>query len=379
MKARANPNWRELSARHPAGAVNLFRGLARTGGRIESSRLALLGRAGCKGEELDAMLGELIALSWLTKRERSICPCCQQPLEEPLPDDGLCPRCHRALVDCDGPATEVIYLHEAPPPRIVDWVLTLHGMNTLGAWQEKLAWLIARTYGRAIPVAVYKYGVVRPGVLFRWRHRQLRDQVAERLRALSAEAGAAGYRPQPDVIAHSFGTLLLAQALTADETLQVGRVILAGSILPPDFEWQPLIDRGQVEAVLNFYGTADFPVAVTHYLIPDSGPAGRRGFDKAGVVNVEAAGFGHSTVFGERLDSVFDSTWKPFLQAADPDAAEIPHCKDPERRWKESLWGLRAGIARLVAILILGALTLFLVGSLTFGAWPFLRFVGRLF
>lgn len=377
MTIRVHPDWLGLRARHPEAAVNVFRRLAQSGGRIEISREELLGRGNFTGPQLDSLLDELVSLGWLKRRERTLCPCCHKALSEPLPDDGLCPHCGQAFVDCGEPATEALYFRHEPSPRIVDWVLSLHGMNTLGAWQEKLNWLVARTYGRAVPVVVYKYGMVRPGVLFRFRHRQLRRQVAERLRSLSAEAESAGYRPEPDVIAHSFGTLLLARALEADETLRVGRVILAGSILRPDFDWRRLIDRGQVDAVLNHYGTADGPVAATHFLIPDSGPAGRRGFDTPGVINVEAKDFGHSTVFGDRLDSVFQGVWRPFLSAKDPGALDLPEIKTPAWPWTQAPWGIRAGVARFALLAILAAIALFLGGSWAFGVVPFLRWVSQ--
>ena len=54
-------------------------------------------------------------------------------------------------------------------------------MNTLGDWQEKLTWLVGRMYGRMVPVAIYKYGVIRPGVMF--------GQTAEGITPLTVSGG----------------------------------------------------------------------------------------------------------------------------------------------------------------------------------------------
>lgn len=44
------------------------------------------------------------------------------------------------------------------------------------------------------------------------------------------------------------------------EDLNLGRVITAGSIIPPDFDWDRLIASGRVEAVLNHVGAKDTAV-----------------------------------------------------------------------------------------------------------------------
>jgi serine/threonine-protein kinase len=59
---------------------------------------------------------------------------------------------------------------------------------------------------------------------------------------------------RPDIIAHSFGTWLVGHALESNPDIQVGRVVLTGSILRPDFNWKEHMPSGQVEAVLNHYG-----------------------------------------------------------------------------------------------------------------------------
>lgn len=371
--AGSEPDWRSLRAHHPHTLVTELSRLAAGGGRLELTRAELQGRGNFTVAEIDRFLTELVRTGWLEKRERRVCRGCNKVVPTPLPGDERCASCGEYFVDCGEPVPEEVFFRLDPLPRLVDWVLTLHGMNTLGAWQEKLNWLVALTYGRAVPVAVYKYGMVRPGVLFRWRQRQLRLQVAQRIRSLSQQAEIAGYKPEPDVIAHSFGTWLLAHALEADDQLRVGRVILTGCILRPDFCWQKLIERKQVEAVLNHYGTADVPVAVTHYFIPDSGPAGRRGFDAPGAINVEETDYGHSTFFDDHMNLCFQKVWQPYLRTIDLRALRLPGTRTSAEPWKQANWFLRAGLGRAVLLALLASLVILVAGALTFGFVPFLR------
>jgi len=55
-------------------------------------------------------------------------------------------------------------------------------------------------------------------------------------------------------------------------------VILCGSILPEDFPWNDVLDRGQVTAVLNEFGINDRWSRIVHWFIAGSGASGQRGF-----------------------------------------------------------------------------------------------------
>ena len=95
-----------------------------------------------------------------------------------------CNHCEKRLSDAGGTTQIRVYVHESTPSRDVRWVLTLHGMNTRGSWQEQFNWLVSKTYRYAIPVAIYKYGIVRPGAFLKFRQRQLVNQVIGRMRRL---------------------------------------------------------------------------------------------------------------------------------------------------------------------------------------------------
>lgn len=236
------------------------------------------------------------------------------------------------------------------------WVLALHGMNTRGAWQEDFNWRVSTAYGRSVPVAIYKYGWVLSGAIWMPSLRRQVKRLVQRIEKLKGGTKESGFGDVPDVIAHSLGTWLLAHALLWNPSLVVGRVVLTGSILRPDFDWGRIISNGQVEAVLNHYGDRDFWAGIAHYLIPDSGPSGRRGFNpNAPIVQVCANSFGHSDFFSEtHLPEVFKNTWQPFLIS--PLSGLLIGAKPQIKTWHCAWWPLRATILPLILLAIYCAL-----------------------
>jgi hypothetical protein len=112
-----------------------------------------------------------------------------------------------------------------------------------------------------------------------WRRRSLVRKLARQIEGLAGEREHDRLGRRPDVIAHSFGTWMLGHALASTDPevadLAVGRVVLLGSILRPNFPWAEIIARGRAEAVLNHYGTADSWAGIGGYVIYDAGPSGR--------------------------------------------------------------------------------------------------------
>lgn len=323
-----------------------------------------------RGLEEDArrLLETVEGDGWLKKEIRRSCPACQGQLDEAQAAGQLCPHaaCGVAFADLDGVVEDMVFIRESPQTRDVTWVLALHGMNTRGKWQEEFNWNVSTTYGRSVPVAIYKYGKIIAGVVLRFRRQQLQKKLIERVKRLSGEAERRGFGGKPDVIAHSFGTWLLGHALESDRELKVGRVILTGCILRPDFEWKKFVEETeQVEAVLNHFGTDDNWAGIAHYAIWDSGPSGRRGFDKPGVINVKAEGFSHSQFFEEGiLSGVYLRVWKPFLTLPLERLSELPNRHDPLEKWRQAVWPLRGTLLPVSALALVGGGILWLAAVL---------------
>jgi serine/threonine-protein kinase len=128
----------------------------------------------------------------------------------------------------------------------------------------------------------------------------------------------------PSIVAHSFGTYILGNALTRYEYLRFDKVLLCGSILPRDFPWRELIERGQVQSVRNEYGVRDVWAHCVGWMVPQTGPSGTEGFTSAPVSRFEEQRFSyaHSEYFEK---GHMESYWVPFLQRT------LPLQNPPER------------------------------------------------
>jgi hypothetical protein len=201
----------------------------------------------------------------------------------------------------DEPIEAVIYRGSTAASRSVPWLIAVHGFNTRGPWQEDFSWRVANRFKYHAPVLIYKYGLVRFGVLFRWRHRVLAWHLGQQIRRAVIQARENQIEEPPDIVIHSFGSQLFRLVLESDEfsDLRFGRVIAVGSVIRPDFDWSSYIRNGRIEAVLDQCGGGDWAVPFAQFTIPGTGPGGRKGFTDPAVINVRNAQYGHSTAFFE--------------------------------------------------------------------------------
>jgi hypothetical protein len=373
------PDWKHLKSDHDCRAVDALSTLLSTTGPVELTAKFLSAQSGVAESQCSLLLGEIVTAGVLAKKEVFVCPQCDKSLPEEEAQGEKCPNCQFSFSEKQ-PVRISIFVRDVPRARDILWVLTLHGMNTRGAWQEDLNWLVSRSYGRMVPVAIYKYGMIRPGAVLKFRQRQLTRGLNARIRRLTGETRTAGFGGTPDVIAHSFGTWLLGHALRSDPTLQVGRVILTGCILRPDFDWGSLITQGQVQEVLCHVATHDFWSRIAHYIIPDSGPSGRRGFnDRVAVAHAVLSDGRHSDFFEPVLMSgLFEEVWQPFLTGGEQkDTGSTT--KLPATHWKQAWWPFRATVLRISLVAAVSALIAILVAALILGLvnlWePFAHFM----
>lgn len=270
---------------------------------------------------LREFLNQAVKTGELKEIEAFRCPMpeCKKVLSPAGAPYSACPYC---LTDYLEEGIEVVaetfYQLVGETSRDIRWMIVVHGMNSRAKWQEEFSWQIANKLRYSAPVLIYKYGWATIDVLVCWLHRKLASQLGERMRIAIAQAKASQRPNRPDIIAHSFGTHLLAMVLTDPdfEDLKFGRVITAGSIIRPDFDWDSLVENGRVEAVLNHVGGKDRPVLIAQFTIPGTGPGGRVGYTANKAINVCTPTFKHSDFFlteNLRAQIADDGLWHNFL------------------------------------------------------------------
>lgn len=199
-------------------------------------------------------------------------------------------------------------------------ICPLHGIRTLAVWQKVLSDL-AGSRGWASRLDRWSYGrfsllaFLTPwtrDAMVNWLRRQYDAEIHDR--RLDIEQGQT-----PSVVAHSFGTYILGHTLLRFDFIRFNKVILCGSILPRDFPWDKLIERGQVQAVRNEYGVRDPWVKGVRCFVRGAGPSGASGFTcQHDRLEQEEFEYDHGDYFG--IDHMEDR-WIPFLNRA---LSEIP-------------------------------------------------------
>lgn len=313
-------------------------------------------------DNIRRLLDRLAGDGHIERSLRHKCRSCESDLDQDSLEEQECQHCN-AAIDHSPPIEYVVYSREGQASRDSQWVILVHGMNTHGAWQEDFSWKLAKLYGYAVPVAIYKYGRILFSPVLLFRQRRYRDDLIKKINALQKEMVDGGYSDRPDVVAHSFGTWLLAQALITDPKIRLGRVILTGSIVRPDYDWAAHINAGRVEAVLCHYGRRDIPVRLSQFVIPNSGPSGYLGFnDHVSIVHIVETDYGHSDYFkDENMQQVMEERWSKFLNwPADRLPSITSHHDNLSLVWRRSRFQWVSHPAKYV--ILLASIAMILVG-----------------
>lgn len=234
-------------------------------------------------------------------------------------------------------------------------VVTVHGIRTIGVWQENLASHL-NLLGSEFIAKSFRY---RNLSALRLMNKKVRDRVAHSF-SLHLDKLIIKY---PDAefyfFAHSFGTYLLAnklKELSHANAPKIKSIVLAGSVLRRDFAWASVKHDLNVENIVNDCGIDDFALVASQLLIPQFGAAGRFGFytfEDEVVSNREHIG-GHS--FFEKNHGFYEKYWLPLL--TDNQVVEPPKCN---RSWLVSFTDNFLENAKVYTILLLIFLVIFLV------------------
>ncbi len=192
-------------------------------------------------------------------------------------------------------------------------VITIHGIRTRGAWQKDLATVLSKNDMVPYPLDYGRLGVlgfltpcVRASKLD-WFHREY-DRIRKQENV-----------KRPSIIAHSFGTYLVAELLSNYPEVKFDKVIFAGGLAPKDFDWKTKFHNGQVLHVLNEVAKKDIWPAVAKRVIPRAGCSGSSGFcSQIPDVEQNFSPIGHSGTFFEgRYDEWARCINMPLLAPSD--------------------------------------------------------------
>jgi hypothetical protein len=305
-----------------------------------------------------AFLDQQTAQGGIRRLDLHLCPgpACHQVLDQGMLQAGECPTCGCAFVEKDEePIAATRYRIVGEPSRDIRWMIVVHGMSTRAPWQEDFSWLIANRLKYSAPILIHKYGWATVDVLATWLHRRLAKSLGKKIRRAVEYARERGLPEAPDIVVHSFGSRLFSMVLLDEEfsDLRFGRVITAGSIIRPDFDWTAAIGSGRVDAVLNHMGGKDGAVPFAQFLIPGTGPGGRKGYLDPAALNQQSAEFGHSDALTEanlRQLLAKGGLWDRFL--TQPKGQFVPTNPYRPKKWSPA-WRLVRAPCRLFGWIVL--------------------------
>lgn len=188
--------------------------------------------------------------------------------------------------------------------------MSLHGIRTRGEWQKDLCPLVSERHWKYYPLD-YGYFTA-PHLAVGFTHNEKVSWFRKKMNQIYSENPGA----LPSIIVHSFGSLILAKALSRYTDLKFDKVILTGSIIPVEFPWFEVVQRKQVSFVRNLVGKADFWSKIAKRL-PWTG-AGNSG--AVGFNNSEYADFLEDVVYEQfnhgdtHFPDVFKARVIPFLE-----------------------------------------------------------------
>lgn len=205
----------------------------------------------------------------------------------------------------------------------LDVVVLVHGIRDFALWQNSIRSCLEET-GFTVESTNYgRFNLIQFLLPFGWFRRAAIETVHRQLRIVAQE----NPNRNVSVIAHSFGTFIVARLLQDKFDLQFNKVILCGSVLPYDFEFEQIKGRFQ-SPIMNEVGTRDIWPAIAESVTFGYGSAGTYGFRRPLVRDRWHNGAHH----GYFLNREFcEKYWIPLLR----DGAMIAGAESPEhpRLW----------------------------------------------
>lgn len=131
-------------------------------------------------------------------------------------------------------------------------LVTIHGIRSHGEWNFDLAPVASANNWIFCP---FYYGHVTAPLLKESEMNGILDRFREWINVMSNR-----YNMRPTVIAHSFGTFILGKYIAGFNyrpPVKFGQIVLAGSILTPDYDWVTAFNNDSVKSVFNIVSPND--------------------------------------------------------------------------------------------------------------------------
>lgn len=183
-------------------------------------------------------------------------------------------------------------------------LFAVHGFNTRGEWKNSLATVVTENKERIIytpwDYGDFKIKIVNPFC---------RKNVIKKFKEFYNQKVRNYPGAKICIIAHSFGTIVVSEALKNYPEIKFDRMIFLGSPMKKDYKWNEVKEK--VDKVMFYIGRKDIPL--TFSWIIGLGNAGKKGFveEHSFLKYKKYESLTHSGMFGEKH---MEDEWLPFLK-----------------------------------------------------------------
>lgn len=234
-------------------------------------------------------------------------------------------------------------------------VILVHGIRDIARWKSEVSGPLRKAGFAVEPTNYGRMNLIEfllPVSYF--RRRAIEEVWIQIQHAIMRHPGA-----PVSIIAHSFGTYIVAMLLKRQFNLQLNRVIFCGSVVRYKFPFEQ-IDKRYQGSIINEVGTADPWPALAESVTTGYGSAGTYGFERPGVKDRYYNGAGH----GFFLNAEFcENRWVKILAREDKEDIEdgdVP-------AWSPPLWVQLISIFKIKYILLVVLVSAAI--ALASGAW----------
>jgi CheY-like chemotaxis protein len=193
-------------------------------------------------------------------------------------------------------------------------ILTVHGINTFGDWQERFSHLASEKGFKFdhLPFKFARFDFIK------FLTPKLRKSVINKFETDFKVWQENNSCKRIVCIAHSFGTYILINTLRKlgeEYTKNIDTIILSGSVLKEDYDIYNFAQKNKIR-VINECAIHDIPLLASKAFVLDTGMAGKigfRGLSNENIVNRFYTG-GHS-VFFDKKSKIMEEKWIPILES----------------------------------------------------------------
>ncbi|MEB0129739.1 hypothetical protein [Pseudomonas sp. CCI2.4] len=198
------------------------------------------------------------------------------------------------------------YFNHAIDAANLQILILVHGIHTNGSWQQEIEEQFSDIPSLRVKELGYEL-VTGPHFALFSRKGPIK-KILNDIKIIKREEPHA----QLSVIAHSFGTFIIAKIIEDNPEIQFEKIVICGSVIPRDFNWTKHAPFARNGDIVNDVGILDIWPVIANCFTLGYGASGNQGFRSALVID-RFFNYHHSDFFEQKNDHI-RKYWKPIFE-----------------------------------------------------------------